>query len=73
MSKGAIMLTLIIAGIGFGILGWSQAESVRVAEIKPLSEAIHVANNWMYLGIGGAVFIAVGFGLLAAGWGRGKK
>lgn len=72
MSKGAIILTTIIAGIGLGILGWSQAESVRVAEIKPLSHAIQVANIWMVVGIGGALLIAIGIGLLAAGWGRGK-
>ena len=73
MQKGAIMLTLIIAGIGLGILGWAQAESVRVAEIKPLSEAIHVANIWMWIGISGAGLIVAGLGLLAAGWGRGGK
>lgn len=73
MSKGAIMLTLIIAGIGVGILGWAEAESVRVASIQPLSEAIHVANIWMYVGIGGAVMIAIGLALLAAGWGRSSK
>ena len=66
------MLTLIIAGIGLGILGWAEAESVRVAEIKPLTKSIHVANNWMAVGIGGAVLIAIGLVLLAAGWGRGK-
>ena len=73
MSKGAIMITLIIAGLGLGILGWAQAESVHVANIKPLSEAIHVANMWMCVGIGGAVLIGVGFALLATGWGRGDK
>ena len=72
MSKGAIMLTLIIAGIGLGILGWAEAESVHVANIKPLSEAIRVANNWTVVGIGGVALIVIGFALLAAGWGRGK-
>ncbi len=72
MSKGAIMITLILAGIGVGILGWAQAESVHVAEIKPLSEAIRVANIWMYIGIGGAITAGIGLALLAAGWGRGK-
>lgn len=73
MSKGAITLTLFIAGIGVGILGWTQAESVRVAEIKPLSRAIHVANIWMYVGIGGAAMILIALALLGAGWGRGSK
>jgi uncharacterized membrane protein YidH (DUF202 family) len=72
MSKGAIMLTTFIAGIGLGILGWTQAESVRVADIKPLSKAIHVANIWMVVGIGGAVLIGVALTLLATGW-RDKK
>jgi hypothetical protein len=71
--KGAIMITLIVAGIGLGILGWSEAESVRVAAIKPLSEAIHVANNWEAVGIVGVVLIVAGFALLAIGWGRGSK
>jgi hypothetical protein len=73
MQKGAIMITLIVAGIGLGILGWAEAESVHVAEIQPLSKAIHVANIWMGVGIGGAVMIAIGLALLAAGWGRGSK
>lgn len=73
MSKGSIMVTLIVAGVGVGILGWAEAESVRVASIQPLAEAIHVANIWMYVGIGGAVMIAIGLALLAAGWGRGSK
>lgn len=72
MSKGAIMITLIVAGIGLGILGWAQAESVHVANIKPLSEAIRVANRWMWVGIGGAVLIVTGLALLAKGWGRGE-
>ena len=71
MSKGAIMITLIALGIGLGILGWAQAESVHVAEIKPLSHAIEVANHWLwfcaYPGIG---LIAIGFVLLASGWGK---
>jgi hypothetical protein len=71
--KGFIMIALIVAGIGLGILGWAEAESVRVANIKPLSEAIRVANSWMWIGIGGLTFIALGFVLLAAGWGRGSK
>jgi hypothetical protein len=71
--KGFIMIALIVAGIGLGILGWAEAESVRVANIKPLSEAIHVANNWEAVGIGGVVLMVAGFGLLAAGWGRGAK
>jgi hypothetical protein len=73
MSKGAIMITLMVVGIGLGILGWAQAESVHVANIKPLSEAIHVANIWEAVGIAGIVIAVVGFGLLAAGWGRGSK
>lgn len=73
MQKGAIVLTLMIGGLGLGILGWAEAESVHVADIKPLSEAIRVANSWMYVGIGGAVMIAIGLVLLAAGWGRGSK
>lgn len=72
MQKGAIMITLMIAGIGIGILGWAMAESVHVAEIKPLSESIRVANIWMWVGIGGGGLIFTGLGLLAAGWGRGK-
>lgn len=72
MSKGAIMITLVIAGIGIGILGWAMAESVRVAEIKPQAQSIHVANIWMWVGIGGGGLIATGLALLAAGWGRGK-
>lgn len=72
MNKGAIMITLLIAGIGVGILGWAQAESVHVAEIKPLSEAIRVANIWMWVGIGGGITAGIGLILLAAGWGRGK-
>lgn len=72
MKKGAIMLITFIAGIGLGILGWTQAESVRVADIKPISKAIHVANIWMVVGIGGAVLIGVALTLLAAGW-RDKK
>ena len=71
--KGVIIICLIISGIGLGILGWAQAESVHVANIKPLSEAIHVANNWEAVGIGGIVIAVIGFGLLAAGWGRGSK
>lgn len=67
------MITLMIAGIGVGILGWAMAESVHVAEIKPLSEAIRVANIWMWVGISGGVTAAIGLGLLAAGWGRGGK
>lgn len=72
MSKGAIIIIIITAGIGLGILGWSQAESVHVAEIKPLSQAIHVANNWWVVAVVGGALILSGLGLLAAGWGRGK-
>jgi hypothetical protein len=72
MQKGAIVLITIIAGLGLGILGWAQAESVHVAEIKPLSEAIHVANKWMVLGIGGGILMGIGFVLLATGWAKGK-
>lgn len=72
MQKGAIMITLIVAGIGVGILGIAQAESVRVADIKPLSEAIHVANNWWVVAVVGGALILSGLALLAAGWGRGK-
>ena len=71
--KGFIIIALIVAGIGLGILGWAQAESVHVANIKPLSEAIHVANNWEAVGITGVGLIVAGFVLLAAGWGRGSK
>lgn len=66
------MITLVIAGIGVGILGWAMAESVYVAEIKPLSESIRIANIWMWVGISGGGLIATGLALLAAGWGRGK-
>lgn len=72
--KGFIMIALIIVGIGLGILGWAESESVHVAAIKPLSEAIHVANLWIYgCAVPGIVLILTGFGLLAAGWGRGSK
>lgn len=72
--KGYIIIALIIAGIGLGILGWAESESVHVANIKPLSEAIHVANNWLYFAAyPGIALIVIGFTLLATGWAKPKQ
>jgi hypothetical protein len=72
--RGFIIIALVIAGIGLGILGWAESESVHVAEIKPLSQAIHVANNWIWFSaVPGVVMIITGFALLASGWGASKK
>lgn len=74
MSRGFIVIALIIAGLGLGILGWAEAESVHVANIKPLSEAIHVANLWLRLcAYPGAVLILLGLVLLATGWANKSK
>lgn len=72
--KGYIILALIIVGIGLGILGWAESESVHVAAIKPLSEAIHVANLWIYgCAVPGIILIVWGFVLLATGWAKPKQ
>ena len=74
MSKGVAIITLIAVGIGLGILGWAESESVHVAEIKPLSHAIEVANHWIWFcAVPGIVMIVLGFVLLATGWGSGDK
>lgn len=72
--RGFIIIALIIAGIGLGIVGWAESESVHVADIKPLTQAIHVANLWIWFcAVPGIVSIVAGFALLASGWGAGKK
>lgn len=71
MSKGFIIIALIVLGIGLGILGWAQSESVWVAEIRPLSKGIAVANAWIWgCAVPGIVMIVIGFVLLASGWGK---
>lgn len=76
MSKGVAIITLIAVGIGLGILGWAESESVHVAEIKPLSHAIEVANHWVWFcAVPGIVMIVLGFIWLAisSGGGNDKK
>lgn len=71
MSKGFISVALIILGIGLGILGWAQSESVHVAAIKPLSQAIHAANLWLWFcAYPGVALIVIGLALVVIGWGK---
>lgn len=74
LTSGAWIMIMFVGGLGLAALGYAQSESVHVAEIKPLSEAIHVANIWIWCcAVPGCVIAAIGLVLLAIGWMGGKK
>lgn len=59
MKKGAIIITLIAAGIAAGFTGWIMSEAAG-------TKTIHAANNWLVIMWIGWASTLVGFAWLWA-------
>jgi len=66
MSKGKIIIIMLIAGVILGFGGWITSESAAVTTVA-------AANHWIVVAVIGAVLAVTSLALLAAGWGRGQK
>lgn len=75
LTSGVWIMILFVGGLGLAALGYAKSESYSVAQIKPISEAIRVANLWIWAcAVPGCVLAAIGLVLLAKGWmGRNKQ
>lgn len=67
ITQGVLMFAMIIGGLALAIWGYAQSESYKVAQIQPLSKAIHIANMWLgFVAFPGAVICIAGFVWLAS-------
>jgi hypothetical protein len=74
-TSGTWIMLLLIGGLALAGIGYARSESFAVAQIKPLSESIRVANLWIWgCAVPGLVLAVTGLVLLAMGWmGRNKQ